>query len=160
METRYIEAGPKEYELLNDLIAEVFPELVNAKFKIFFNLKKHVSQTKIVLAHIEMTDDLTRYLTISEFDMAEGADYCIFLDHVLWTTLLVDRPDDKIRLMRHELRHTRVEPDSKRPYKISPHDIEDFVEEVKLNKDNPGWMSPIAQLLSAVYEQMKEDSKG
>jgi hypothetical protein len=156
MTTRYIEAGPKEYELLNDLIAEVFPELVNAKFKIFFNLKKHINQGRLVFSHIEMTDDLTRYLTISEFDMTEGADYCIFLDHVLWVTLLAEKPDDKVRLMRHELRHCWVETESKRPYKITPHDIEDFVEEIKFNQDNPGWKTPIAQLLDAVYEQMKE----
>jgi len=158
MTTRYIEAGPREYELLNDLIAELFPELVNAKFKVFFNLKKHINQGRLVLAHIEMTDDLTRYLTISEFDMAEGADYCIFLDHVLWD-LLAEKPDDKLRIMRHELRHTRVENDSVRPYKLAPHDIEDFVAEVQLNSDNPGWRTPITQLLDAVYTQMKEDSK-
>ena len=82
MAIRYEEAGKAEYAILDDLVAEKFPELVNAKFKIFFDMKKHINQGRLVLACIFMSDDLTRYLTIDE-SMDTGCDYCIFLDHLL-----------------------------------------------------------------------------
>jgi hypothetical protein len=154
MAIRYEEAGSKEYELLNDLIAERLPELVNAKFKIFFNKKKHISQGKIVLASIAMTEDLVRYLSIDEIDMPDGADYVMFLDLKLWGSI---EEVMRQRIVSHELCHCRVEPESKRPYKTQDHDITDFLVEVQRNTDDPHWRDSLVSLLTEMYSQEKDD---
>jgi hypothetical protein len=155
MQVRYEEATGEEYALLSRLIESNFPELVNAKFRLFFDMKKHISQGRLVLAQIYMSDDLTRYLTIDE-RADEGADYCIFLDFRCWSVITME---NKTRIMRHELRHTRVETESKRPYKLAPHDIEDFVAEVKLNSDDPGWRNGVVTIVETMYEQEEAQKK-
>jgi hypothetical protein len=154
MEIRYMDAGLSETAVLEKVRKQYFPELAEAKMKIIFDLKKKMSDGKIVLARIQKANDLIRHLT--EDEVEDGVDYIVFLDKVCWDSI----PEiDKERLMRHELRHSFFDAESENPFKLQPHDIEDFVAEVELNKDDIGWRRRVADLTIAIYEQKKDQDE-
>lgn len=154
MELRYEEATQDELDLLREVRAEHFPELRNAKIRVLFDVKKRIADGKIILARIQRANDLIRHLTQSA-EIEDGTDYIIFLDKVCWGS--IGRPD-RIRLMRHELRHTEPDPESEKfPYRLIGHDIEDFAEEVRLNQDDIQWRQRVADLTIAIYEQRADE---
>jgi hypothetical protein len=106
------------------------------------------------------TNDLLRHLTKDEADAMEGYDYIITIDKTCWDSII---RDDKIRIVRHELRHTYFDIESEdNPYKLLDHSISDFYEEVEFNKDDPRWRERLATVVEDIYEQKKEarqDSK-
>jgi hypothetical protein len=153
---RYLDCGKEVYNMLNEVQDEFFEELRSAKIKCLFDTKKRKSRGKIRLADIRKTNDLLRHLTSEEAKTEDGFDYILTIDKKVWEhTEEIDRK----RLIRHELRHTFVDGEAKDPYKLVPHDIEDFVEEVKLNSDDPGWANRVASMISDIYEQEKDDAK-
>jgi hypothetical protein len=129
--------------------------LEDAAIKVLFDTKKRVSGDKITLGRICKSNDLVRRLTD---DVAEdGCDYVMFLDQVAFDNISADQ---RIRLIRHELRHCRVTVGAESiKYSIVPHDIEDFVAEVELNKDDVDWAAKAVALTSDIYSQMEEDAK-
>ena len=152
---RFINGSDEARETLSSVREQWFPMLDKAIIKVLFDTKKRTSGGKIVLGRILKANDLIRRLTD---DLAEeGCDYILFLDQIAFENI----PDeDKIRLVRHELRHCRViETPKAIKYKIIPHDIEDFQIEIELNKDNIGWAKNAVQLVSDIYEQVEEDRK-
>jgi hypothetical protein len=155
MSIRFIEATEEAYELTKKVRNEFFPLLEKAVIKVLFDTKIRKSNNKIVLGSIRRADDLIRRLTddLSE----EGCDYIMFLDQVAFENI----PDiDKTRLIRHELRHCKVTGTVEKPkYNLIPHDIEDFLIEVELNKDDVGWCKNAVQLVSDIYEQLEESRK-
>jgi hypothetical protein len=152
---RFIEASPEAYEVMNTIIDKHFPELREATIKILFDTKKKVNGGKIVLGQMSKANDLVRRLTDNLAD--EGCDYIMFLDQIAFENIPVD---DKVRLVRHELRHCQVhDTDVKRVFNLAPHDIEDFRVEVELNKDNVGWAENAVTLVSDIYDQMAEAEK-
>jgi predicted metallopeptidase len=153
-ETRYSDATEVEYAALNEVRNQWFPDLMGARIKILFDLKKKSSGKKIVLARIYKTNDLIKHLTLSEKEV-DGTDLIIFLDKACWDSVT---PQDHIRIMRHELRHVELV-ESKNPFSIVGHDIEDFVSEVKLNQDDMGWRQRVVNLTAAIYEQREEAEK-
>ena len=143
---------------VDDILAEVrdehFPELVNAKIMCLFDTKKRMSGGKLTLARIKKSDDLIRHLTMDDSGEEEGYDYIIFLDQMLWENI---EREDKVRLVRHELKHTVVDNESRTtPYKLRGHTIEDFYSEIALNEDDPRWCQRVAELLTHLYEQERE----
>ena len=131
-----------------------FPELNNAKFKLIFDTKKIMSGGKLVLARIQKTNDILRHLTRAEAQNQEGFDYIVYLDKLMWNNI---ENIDKERVIRHELRHTLIDIDSERnPYKLQPHNIEDFVEEIELNVSDVNWRERVATILESLYEAEKE----
>jgi hypothetical protein len=133
-----------------------FPYLDSATIKVLFDTKKRKKGGKIVLGRMLKANDLIRRLTD---DLAEeGCDYIMFLDQVVFENI----PDkDKVRLVRHELRHCLVVGTEEKPkYKLVPHDIEDFEVEIKLNADNVGWASKAAQVAIDIYKQREEEKEG
>lgn len=154
---RFEDASELVYKVLIEVRDEFFSELQNAKIKCLFDTKKRSKGGKIVLATIKKTNDLLKHLTVDEAKSEEGFDYIIFIDKIAWDNIA---HEDRVRLLRHELRHSEVLIDDvKDPYKIVPHDIEDFIEEVKLNKDDPGWARRVSTLAEDIYAQMKEQEK-
>ena len=128
-----------------------FPELANARMKVLFDLKKKMSGGKMVLGRIQKTTDLLRHLTTEESNSDEGYDYIIYLDKMIFNNI---EDEDKIRLVRHELRHTFCDFDSRTtPYKLIGHDIEDFEEEIRLNGDDMAWSRRCAEIGLSLYEQ-------
>jgi hypothetical protein len=154
---RYENVTTQVYEVLEEVRDKYFDDLQNAKIKCLFDTKKRMRGKKVVIAAIKKTNDLLKHLTAEEAKKEEGFDYIIFIDKVAWENTV---PEDRIRLLRHELRHSLVcTEDVKDPYRIEPHDIEDFVEEVKLNADDPGWANRVSTLVSDIYDQRKEEEK-
>jgi hypothetical protein len=148
---RYEDATTSELELMSEIIGEYFPDLRNVKIKILFDLKKKTTNGKLCLGRCQKTNDLIKHLTLDETNDDEGYNYIIYLDKCAWDS--IERVD-KIRLMRHELRHIFIDLDSERnPYKLLPHDIEDFAEEIALNQDDLRWAQRVASLAETMYEQ-------
>jgi len=142
-------------ENVNMLVRNVkdrwFPELANAKIKVLFDLKKRTSGGRMVLGRIQKTNDLLRHLTTEESDSEEGFDYLMYLDKIVFENI---EDEDRIRLVRHELRHTLYDPEARgTPYKIQGHDIEDFEEEIRLNAEDMGWANRCATIGLSLYEQ-------
>ena len=154
MALRYEEATPSVLKMLKDLKAKDFAELKNAKIKVLFDLKKRKSGGKIILGRIIKTNDLIRLLTKDDVEAAEGYDYIMTLDKKCWDNI----PDeDRIRILRHELRHTYFDPEPENdPYKLVTHSISDFYEEVEANQKDPRWRERVGTLAEDIYEQEKE----
>jgi len=153
MEKRFEDVTQNENDLLREIRAEFFPELRNAKFLLLFDLKKRQTDGKIVLGRIQKSNDLVRHLTENE-EIEDGIDYIITLDKVAFQSI---QDVDKKRILRHEIRHAFFDAESeKNPYKILPHDLEDFYAEVELNKDDVNWRQRVADLTSAIYEQRED----
>ena len=154
MGLRYEEVNEDVISLLREVRGEYFPELKNAKIKALFDIKKRKSGGMLVLARIMKTNDLLRHLTIDEAEAIEGYDYIIALDKTCWENII---RDDKVRILRHELRHAYFDIESEdNPYRLQNHSISDFYEEVEFNKDDPRWRERLAAVVEDIYEQKKE----
>jgi len=154
MGLRYDEVNDHALALLKEVRSQDFPELVNAKIKVLFDLKKRKSGGMVVLARIIKTNDLMRHLTKDGVDVIEGYDYIITLDKKCWDNIT---DLDRVKILRHELRHTFFDIESDdNPYKLLNHSISDFYEEVELNKNDPRWRERVATLTEDIYEQEKE----
>lgn len=154
-ELRYEDAGEAEYKLLNEVRTSHFPDLVDANIKVIFDLRKKMSGGKIILGRIYKANELIKHITLDE-NLVKGVDFIIFLDRICWDNI----PEvDKVRIIRHELRHTIVFPEKKFPFNLMSHDIEDFVSEVQLNQDDVGWRQRVATLTSTIYQQREEEEK-
>jgi len=155
MGLRYEDVTEEVMDMLRDVRAEHFPELKNAKIKVLFDLKKRTSGGRLTLGRIMKTNDLLRHLTIDRVDPIEGYDYIISLDKTCWETI---ESEDKVRIIRHELRHAYFDIDSEEnPYKLVDHSILDFYEELEANKDDPKWRERVGTLTESIYEQRKEE---
>jgi hypothetical protein len=154
---RYEQASDEAVDLLNGVQNLHFPELKNAKIALLYDLKKRTVSGKVMLGQIKKPNDLIRHFTKDEAVAIEGYDYIIILDKVCFENV----PEtDRIRILRHELRHTFYDIESEdNPYKLVDHDITDFHAEVELNKDDPRWAHRCATLTADIYEQYKEDAK-
>jgi hypothetical protein len=157
MGIRYEEVTNDVQRLFDQVQTTHFPELRNAKIILLFDLKKRSSGGRVVLGRIMKTNDLLRHLTKDEAVAIEGVDYIITLDREGWNAI---GDEDRIRVLRHELRHTYYDIESEdNPYKLVDHSITDFYEEVELNKDDPKWRERVATVVADIYEQQKEDRK-
>jgi hypothetical protein len=150
---RFDDGSEEAYEIMHAVRERHFPELAGCNIKIIFDSKKRMTGGKIVLGSIQKPNELTRFFMIPESGTDEGFDYVVRLDKKCWD--LID-PEDKKRLMRHELKHTSVDFDATTPYKIRGHTIEDFYSEITLNEDDPRWAERAAQSTLAAYEQERE----
>jgi hypothetical protein len=155
MGLRFEDVTEDVLDVLKAVRAEHFPELNNAKIKVLFDLKKRRSGGRITLGRIMKTNDLLRHLTMDRVDPIEGYDYIITLDKTCWEVI---ETADKVRIIRHELRHTYFDIDSEEnPYKLIDHSILDFYEEVDANQDDPRWRERVGAVTEEIYEQKKED---
>ena len=152
---RYEEASTEFVNVFNEVRDRYFPELVNAKIKLLFDTKIRKKGGQIVLGRIQKSNDLIRKLTVTEARGNEGYDYVITLDKKAFDNV---GHDDRVRIIRHELRHTHVDSEAKKPYKLVDHDITDFVQEVSLNNDDPGWARRVSTLTSDIYEQERDQN--
>ena len=156
MEHRYVEASEEAIQKTEETKKQYFPQLENAIIKILFDTKMRKKGDKIILGSIMVATPLIRRLTDTLAE--EGCDYIMFLDQVVFENI---PDDDKIRLIRHELRHCKVivKESGEIIYGVIPHDIEDFVIEIELNKDKVNWANNAGALAKEIYDQMKERSK-
>lgn len=149
MSTRYEQVTESVYEILKQVREEHFPELAGAEILCIFDTKKKKSKGKLALASIQGTNDLQKFLTIEDTGSEEGYDYILRIDKNAWE---IAETIDKIRLIRHELRHTKVDNEAAKPWGTRGHSIEDFYTEIRLNEDNPRWAQELAGRVMAAYE--------
>lgn len=147
---RYLEVSDNVIDVFLEVMEERFPGLVNLKIKFLFDTKKRIKQGKIVLANVELPSEKVKHFTKDNVAV-EGYDAIIIIDEKAWN--LSDH-NYKRKLMSHELRHLFI--DEKGKLKIISHDVEDFVEEQRLNSDDPEWGRKLCTLISDIYEQEKE----
>jgi len=151
---RYEDADESLVEVYLKVAEERFPNTcANLNIKLMFDTKKRVSKGKLCLASVEIANEKIKYFTKHEVEVG-GYDYILIVDRKAWE---LASEKNRIRLISHELRHVFVDENDKR--KLLPHDIEDFVTEVKLNEDDPEWGFKLATLVTDVYEQEKELKK-
>jgi hypothetical protein len=151
---KYDEVPESIEQMLEALKARHFPHLVNAKILLLISKKKMLKRGNIVLGKTVKPNDLVKYLSRNEAP-DDGYDYIILLDHKLIEHC---EEADIERVLRHELRHTFFDSDSKAPYLLVDHDFTDFYDEVELNRDDPGWQKRVSQTVALIYHQEKDDS--
>jgi len=156
VDIRFEDAPEHAYDLMHLLIGSHFKELGDCKILILMDLKERKTGDTITLGRITKTNDLTRHLTIDESGSDTGYDYIMYLDKVMWNNI---EDLDRVRIIRHELRHTHIEIESKSPYKLRPHSIEDFHSEVNLNEDDPRWRDRVGILVATKYESIKNSQQ-
>jgi hypothetical protein len=155
-EIRYEEADESLTEVFLNVLEKNFPFYQNFKFKLLFDLKKRVSQGKLVLASIELPGPKLKFFSRDKI-ATDGYDFIIIFDKKAWelSSELV-----KTKVMKHELRHIEISEDGST--KLVGHEIEDFYAEIEANKDDPEWRRKLVVLVSDVYEQeriMLKESK-
>jgi hypothetical protein len=150
---KYEDVPEMIYEMYERLKREYFPQLANAKVLFLINKKKMMKRGSIVLGKMVKPSDLVKYLSRNEAP-EDGYDYIMLLDSRL---IKHCEESDIERVVRHELRHTFFDSDSKSPYKLVDHDFSDFYDEVELNKDDPTWAKRVAQTVSLIYHQEKDE---
>lgn len=147
--SRYQEAPQEVLNLLDEVLEEHFPELANCYIKVLMDSKKRQSKGRITFASIKKASDMERHLSTDNF-VREGYDYIMMIDGNIWDNITTE---DKTRIIRHELRHIHYDPESKSPYKIQDHDIQDFREEIRLNQDDPDWDMRVYEIAESVYDK-------
>ena len=150
---KYEDAPEMIYEMYDRLKGQYFPQLANAKILFLINKKKMMKRGSIVLGKMVKPSDLVKYLSRNEAP-EDGYDYIMLLDSKL---IKHCEEWDIERVVRHELRHTFFDSDSKNPYKLVDHDFSDFYDEVELNKDDPTWAKRVSQTVSLIYHQEKDE---
>ncbi len=150
MATRYEQVTEDVYNVLRDVKEDNFPELSGAEILCVFDTKKKITKGKLELASITTTNDLQKFLTLDETGTEEGYDYIMRIDKLAWECATIA---DRVRLIRHELRHTLVDTDATKPWKTRGHSIEDFYTEIRLNEDNPRWAQELVGRTMMKYEE-------
>jgi hypothetical protein len=145
---RYDPVTQEVKDALKICIETYFPELGGAGIMLIFDTKKRVSKGRTILAQIRKANDVEKFLTLDDATFEDGPDYIIFIDKFAWE---LGTPADRMRLMRHELRHTHVENDAAKPFKLRGHTVEDFYEEIALNNDMPRWAEDLGLRVMAAY---------
>ena len=152
---KYYEADESIKNLVDDLVDNRFRNLAAATIKVIMYSKPKIDKLRgaMVFASIKPANQVERYLSKNGYNL-DGVDYLIFVNDLVWE--LANLTDRK-RILSHELRHAFI--DDKGNYKVVNHDIEDFFDEVTLNKDDPMWGQALSTIAMAKYEQMKADAK-
>ncbi|MFZ3047003.1 MAG: putative metallopeptidase [Desulfatirhabdiaceae bacterium] len=149
MELRFEPAPQSAYDLLNKVKKDIqFHQLLNANILMLMDTKKRTLSGKLAFASLSKTNDIERFLSVDDIEVADGYDYIMRLDSMLWHAI---EDQDRIRILRHELCHADVDVDSDTPFKIQPHEVEDFYSEIEFNKDDPRWMQRMAAILDVLY---------
>ncbi len=150
---KYEEVPDNILEMYETIKLKHFPYLTNAKILFLINKKKMMKKGNIVLGKMMKPSELVKYLSRNEAP-EDGYDYIMLLD----SKLIKHCEDTDIeRVMRHELRHTFFDSESKTPYKLVDHDFSDFYDEVELNKDDPAWAKRVSHTVFLIYEQEKDE---
>lgn len=154
---RYEEVDESTLKLFASIRNSIFKEFDDAKIKLLFDTKKRMSHGQIVLASIRKPNELLRHFTQQQAMTSNGFDYIITIDRECWNVI---EDNDKTRILRHELRHAKLDLGSEIDiYKIVDHDITDFYDEIALNSDDQEWRKRLVTLTSSIYEQKKEAEK-
>lgn len=151
MSEQFTKADSSVYEKYLQVVEETFPNLSGFSFGLLFRTKLKRSRGNVVFSEICLPSKLMSYF--AKDASGNPYDYLLIVDEMAWSC---GHDSDRIRLMRHELRHVFI--DDKGNPKLIDHDFADFHTEVELNKDNPMWASNLSEVVVAGYVAVKNNS--
>lgn len=157
--SRFEDVEGQYYNMLENIISEHFPELASAHIKLLYDTKFSKGGGKFRIAYIKTSNELIRFFS-SDNEAVRGVDYIIFIQKQTFQNIT---DEDRIRILRHELRHTHVNFDSEsNPYRVRPHEIEDFYDEVRINESEGelNWRERVGAIGLSLMEREKEAKKG
>ena len=152
----YEEVPSQTENLVAQVREQYFPELRGVNMKVLFNTKKKNSRGRMVLGQMLKPNNLIKFFTESKLH-PEGFDYVMFLDKLTYEAI---DEEDRIRIIRHELRHCFVDPEREEdPYLLIDHDITDFYAEVEINKEDPRWLERVSIIAVSEHEREADAEK-
>ena len=151
-DNRFEDVTNVEQNLLDEVIKEGFPSLINARFLFFFDNKKRKSKGKYVIGRIKKLNEEQRAMTIDNNGIEYN--YAIFLDKYVWQNL---DDKDKTRMIRRLLCHCELDLEANDPYKIQDPEISDWYSEIEYNKDDPRWMERVGLIAENLYDNDTEE---
>lgn len=150
MSLRFEEASNESYDVMAKVRKEHFNSLEKARIKLLFDTKMRKQGTGIVLAQIHKPSELLKFfMTQDDKDAVAAYNYVVTLDKAAWGAA---DDADRVRLIRHELRHAYHDSDALDPYKLTPHDVLDFRVELELNADDMFWGNRVAAAARKIYD--------
>jgi hypothetical protein len=145
-------ADSSVYEHFLELMEKIFPELSGLSFGLLFREQIKKSRGNVTLAEVCKPSKLMSYYAVN--DRGNPFDFIMIFDEMAWACA---SDKDRVRIMRHELRHVRV--NDKGAACLVTHDFQDFYVEVELNSDDPAWCQKLCEVTLAGYDQIKNDGK-
>lgn len=139
-------------DMFEVVLAKRFPWLSSVSFCLLFDTKRRDIGYKLRLADILLVSEKIRFLTRNRV-VVDGYDYVLTVDKVVWG---LANKKDRARLISHELRHCLIMDNT---CKLKGHDIEDFVEEIELNEDDPEWCERLARKTIKAYQIRRMQKK-
>jgi predicted metallopeptidase len=155
------EAVPEDvYKKVIEVKESYFPELEDARIKVLFDTRP---KKKSFLAKIYKASELLRFFTGDLVQEEEGLDYVIVFDQRAYQNEGIS-DDDRMRLIRHELRHIYYRPDKpkrKSQFTLRKHSVTDFYEELDLaaEEGDPRWMQRVQETIHDMYEMEEEEGE-
>ena len=146
--SQFRKADSSVYATFLDMIENVFPELTGYSFGLLYREKMKKSKGGLIMAEICQPTKLLSYF--AKNDAGNPFDFLIIVDEMAWCCA---KECDRIRLMRHELRH--VDLSDKGVARLVGHDYQDFYAEVEINVDDPKWGQKLVEVILAGYDQVK-----
>jgi hypothetical protein len=134
------------------MIEKVFPNLSSYSFGLLYREKIKKSKGGVIMAEICQPTKLLSYF--AKNDNGNPFDFLIIVDEMVWVCA---NDNDRVRLMRHELRHINIS--EKGVARLIGHDFQDFYTEVDLNADDPSWGQKLVEVTLAGYDQVKAGEK-
>jgi len=150
--SQFRKADSSVYATFLDMIEKVFPELTGYSFGLLYREKMKKSRGGIIMAEICRPTKLLSYF--AKNDAGNPFDFLIIVDEMAWCCA---KECDRIRLMRHELRHIHIS--DKGVAGLLGHDYQDFYAEVEINIDDPTWAQKLAAVILAGYDQVKDGQR-
>jgi hypothetical protein len=150
--SQFRKADSSVYTAFLDMIEKVFPNLSSYSFGLLYREKIKKSKGGVIMAEICQPSKLLSYFATN--DNGNPFDFLIIVDEMVWVCA---NDNDRVRLMRHELRHIVVS--EKGVAKLIGHDFQDFYSEVDLNADDPSWAQKLVEVTLAGYDQVKAGEK-
>jgi hypothetical protein len=142
-------ADSSVYENFLNIIDNVFPELSGLSFGLLYREKIKKSRGGLILAEVCKPNKLMSYF--AKNDSGNPFDFLIIVDEMAWCCA---KDADRVRIMRHELRHVHISEKGKTT--LRGHDFQDFYAEVDLNADDPSWGQKLVEVTLAGYNQVKD----
>jgi len=150
--SQFRKADSTVYSVFLDMIEKTFPELTGYSFGLLYREKIKKSKGGVILAEVCRPGKLLSYF--AKNDAGKPFDFLIVVDEMAWVCA---REKDRIRIMRHELRHIHIS--DKGAIMLRGHDFQDFYVEVDLNADDPSWCQKLVEVTLAGYDQVKDGQK-
>lgn len=158
MAQRYEDIDQATLNIFEDVRQKWFGEFDEVMFKLIFDLELKKKGNKWIFAYIKSMNKLSRFFTAEEAQREDGYDFCIVLNKKLWDVL---DEADKIRILRHELRHVEQKTMKKKTkYVTRDHTITDFYEDVDIESKaggDPRWAERLAIVLEALCDEENEE---